>query len=555
MKNIKYCVAVIFATISTFAFAQPGSKPSGGGIDNQSQEVIKNFDARLIDAEKLKLTPFLPAVDTSTKAQGYNVQTRSVRVDYVPPKLRPVAVKADALPVAYNGYIKAGYGLPSSPYAEAAYHLGSPKVYNLDLKAKYHAADYKELANQRFSIAGGSARGSYFLNQGLAIDGNLGYQENTNYLYGYDHAKDSISSSAARQSYSGFDVGAKIYNTEKTVADINYSLGLNFANYTDNFGSKETTIDLRGEATKWFDDKHPLTLVLRTDFNNYDSSGTRFTGSTVTRVNQEINNIYIQPSFTFHGDIFKVKLGLNLVSYKDEFYPMPDIEATLNLAGNSFALYGGWRGDFIKNSFRNLSAYNPYVASAIKVGNTQVTEYYGGIKGSFAGFDYQAQAGYSDNKKLALFLSDSTDRVRRFNVLYDTVGIFNIRGTVSFRPIPSVEFTGTVSQNVYTPKKEAAAWGLPSLDLNLGAKYTIQPEVAFVKASFFVQNGVNIQKADKTADRLGGLFDFNLGFEYWFAKNIGAFVDLNNLFNNKRERWLNYPIYGLNVLGGVTARF
>jgi hypothetical protein len=40
-----------------------------------------------------------------------------------------------------------------------------------------------------------------------------------------------------------------------------------------------------------------------------------------------------------------------------------------------------------------------------------------------------------------------------------------------------------------------------------------------------------------------------------FHKNFGAFVDLNNLANNKRERWYLYPQFGLNILAGITARF
>jgi len=46
-----------------------------------------------------------------------------------------------------------------------------------------------------------------------------------------------------------------------------------------------------------------------------------------------------------------------------------------------------------------------------------------------------------------------------------------------------------------------------------------------------------------------------LGAEYFFSKNIGAFLQVNNLANNRRQRWQNYPTLGLNALVGVTARF
>jgi hypothetical protein len=40
-----------------------------------------------------------------------------------------------------------------------------------------------------------------------------------------------------------------------------------------------------------------------------------------------------------------------------------------------------------------------------------------------------------------------------------------------------------------------------------------------------------------------------------FQKDVGAFLDINNILNNKRERWYRYPMVGLNFMAGVTARF
>ena len=51
------------------------------------------------------------------------------------------------------------------------------------------------------------------------------------------------------------------------------------------------------------------------------------------------------------------------------------------------------------------------------------------------------------------------------------------------------------------------------------------------------------------------LLDLSIGGSYYFTKNVGAFLDINNLLNNKRERWLDYPTVGLNFLAGIVARF
>jgi outer membrane receptor protein involved in Fe transport len=51
------------------------------------------------------------------------------------------------------------------------------------------------------------------------------------------------------------------------------------------------------------------------------------------------------------------------------------------------------------------------------------------------------------------------------------------------------------------------------------------------------------------------LFDLGIGGSYWFTNNIGVFLDINNILNNKRARWANYPTIGTNFLGGVTVKF
>jgi hypothetical protein len=34
-----------------------------------------------------------------------------------------------------------------------------------------------------------------------------------------------------------------------------------------------------------------------------------------------------------------------------------------------------------------------------------------------------------------------------------------------------------------------------------------------------------------------------------------VFLDINNLLNNRRERWYRYPTIGTNFMGGFVARF
>ena len=545
MRKIKNLLFILSVLAYSNAVAQK--------VPDQSQDVIKNFDAKLLESEKIKINPVLPPVDTTTKAQSYSPPSKVLGIEYQPPRLRPIGIATEKIPPQYNGYAKLGYGFPNSPYGELAYRYGDPKQYLVGLNIKHHSAEDKKIENQRFSKTNVEATGTFYANAGIAVDGKLFFNNDVNHYYGYNQVSDtSFNREAVKQSFNTFGASLRAYNSVRTVADFNYGVGVSFYNLHDNFSSKETDFNVKLEAMKWFSEKHPLSLVLRTDFTKYDT--------TDAGKSQTLNNIYVQPSFTFKGGVYSIKLGANLISHEDQFYPKPDIEANLNLAGNKLGVFAGWRGDFTKNSYRNLTKYNPFIYSRQKIENTDMTEYYGGIKGSLSGFDYSVQAGYSDNKNLALFLSDTLDLKRRFKVVYDTVKISNIRAAITMRPITGLELTATASQNVYAKKRELAAWGLPSLDINIGAKYTIindpkSQTFANLKAGLFIQNGVNYINKAKQPDRLNGLMDLSLGGELFFNKNIGVFLDVNNLLNLKRERWYNYPTFGMNILGGISARF
>ncbi|MDX1939974.1 MAG: hypothetical protein SFU99_05435, partial [Saprospiraceae bacterium] len=252
--------------------------------------------------------------------------------------------------------------------------------------------------------------------------------------------------------------------------------------------------------------------------------------------------------------IFRAKLGLNVTSHEDEFQLFPDVEISASLLGSVLGAFVGAEGSLQKNTFRNLSDYSPYIVSRIQVENTRYIQYYGGIKGNFQGIEYRAQAGYKDAENLALFLTNQ-DSIPRFDVVYDTAKIISIHGSLTFPVLKGLEVTGAVTQNFFTLEREDKPWHLPSLTLNGGIRYTTLEGKLLVKGDLFLENGVPFLNRDGKSENLNALFDISLGADYLFTENIGAFIHLNNLANNRRQRWQYYPTLGLNALIGVTARF
>jgi outer membrane receptor protein involved in Fe transport len=59
----------------------------------------------------------------------------------------------------------------------------------------------------------------------------------------------------------------------------------------------------------------------------------------------------------------------------------------------------------------------------------------------------------------------------------------------------------------------------------------------------------------KTDVTIGSLVDLNAGIDYRYNKNVKVFLNINNLTNNQYQRWLNMPVLGVNVIGGLGITF
>lgn len=536
IKNIFLLLA-----LSIFAnglFAQPD-------LPSEEVEVIKDFEANLEESEKLVVEPALPPLDNTEKNLLYNIPPRTVKLEYLPPKIRPLAMKKAIIEKSYNGFAKLGAGIPNSIYGELGYSFSDPKKYSFTGALRHHSANFKQIENQRFAETSGKLKGDYYLDNGLAIGAYLGLSSDEVHYYGYDDTEITRTREQARQRFNLFDIGAKVYNSERTQGDLNYEAGLNLYRLTDNYAAGETGIDIHLGGNKWFADQHELRVDLISDFTTYDDT-----------VKQTLNNFYFQPNFTFHGRGFKIKAGVNLASHNDQFFFFPDAEVAVNIVGNRLAAFAGAKGDLQKNNLRSLSDFNPFVATfnRIQLQNTNYYQYYGGLRGSLSVLDYQVEGSYKDARNLALFLTDPLDTVK-FVTLYDTVRIFTLKGTITARPVKGLEVVATIGQNIYNLEKEDKPWHLPALEANIGLRYTTLEDKLTLKANAFIENGVPYRDEDGVVGNLNGLFDISVGAHYRFSKNFGAFLDVNNLANNKRQRWFRYPTYGINILGGITARF
>lgn len=538
LKNISLLLVALCLTSGLF----------GQKLPSEQVEVLKKFEANLAQTQKLGTTPLLPAIEDVSSNLTYKVPTKLLTLTYEPPSLKPIALKRDKPAATYNFYGKLGYGVPNMPFADIHYGSGASDKLSYHLHAYHNSANNtKRQENQRFSSTLVEADLTSF-GETFAVGGHLGYSHDIVHFYGYPNSgSDSTTvfeADSVRQRFGTIQGGVRLFNSKKTNGDLNYDLGVDFHNISDLYDGNEFGVDVHLDFVKWFADEHSFDLRVGNDL-------TTFTGDTVRSTN---NIVYIQPSFTYHGGMFQFTVGANMANADSTFYIFPNVEAMVNIAGDKFAVLAGAKGDVKKNTYLSMTDYNPFIQNQFQLKNTRENYYYGGLRGNFNGFSFEGLVGYKQFKNLGLFLNDTTD-YKRFNVLYDDVNSVNIHGSVMFTAVKNLEIGGTIDVNTYSPDSLAAAWHLPNLEMNINAAYKLLDNKLTLKGELYSAGGITYLSEAGEQLNTGALFDLNLGANYQVSEKFGIFLDLNNVTNQKFQRWYRYPNYGFNMMGGITLKF
>jgi len=261
--------------------------------------------------------------------------------------------------------------------------------------------------------------------------------------------------------------------------------------------------------------------------------------------------IYVSPesSFNIHG-------GVTPAWDNGKLSVLPNIYGEFKLKDQVFLLQAGLVGRFIKNNYQNLSVINPYLETIAVQNNTKEIEFYGGIKATLGDhFNFNAKASYISYTNLPLFINNSTDQKSFLISNESRIKDLRIHGDLSY--ISQDKFTATagVTLNGYTGLKDnEKAWGTLPVEMNASLRWWAFKQV-LIKGDFMAFGGGPVLLSDNTKATLKAGNDLSAGVELMINKRFSAWLDVNNIFNNKYQRWLNYPVYGLNILGGVTFRF
>ena len=547
MKNVFFVCC--FIAIGFASVAQDTTK-------RKTIDITSTFKPVLRDASKINFNAAPPVPDTTKPKLSYNIPSQNLLFSYVPTELKPVALLVDSVTAwQYSNYIKAGFGNVHQPYLKAGFSFGDGKNTFFNLFADHYTSK-GDLPFQKNSLTSVGGAVTYKTQNNHEWNGTLGFRSDDYFLYGFRPSTLPYNKADLKQRFQTIEAKINFRNTVPTEFGLTYNPSLRVSVFGDNHDPKgsEANARLVLPLTKSFGGTFGFNLGLTADLTNYrrEVNGNRVTDQ---------NNYYlIAPAVTAKTPNLYIHGGI-IPSWDNKvFHMLPNIMADVTTNDKRFTLQAGWIGYYDKGSYQRFASINPWLAQprtdSLGLLNDRVQELYAGIKGSLGNhFSYSAKVGVQQHRNIPLFVNDQFDG-KTFLVTYEPrIDILQMHGEVAYTVGEEFSAKGGVTFNSFTRLKvEPKAWGMFPREINLSLRWRLLKDL-WLTSDLWSWDGPQFREKDGSPEKGDAAFDLNAGAEFRITKNFNLWIQMNNIFNNKYERWNQYQVFGFNILGGITYSF
>jgi hypothetical protein len=572
MKNLKYIAAlVVFANVVQ---AQKKDENIGTEVVN----VVKPYSPTISDAFKVKETPSFNDEETSKKENiQYNIFSFPVASTFAPSKGRAANVEKSASEKLFKNYLTLAAGNYGTINAElfVTENVSNTDYFGGMLRHNSSQGGIKEvvLDDKFFNTSLDLTYGSR--TRALSWTADAGYQHQVYNWYGIPpgfHDQATIDGIKEQQTYQNVYVGGRLNLNDSFLKETT----LKFSRFWDAFGSAENRFIAKPNLE--FDiveEKVNVGFVVDYISGSFDET---FSGNPSYKYG--FTNFGIEPSIKLNKDDLSVNAGVGIFystaqeSGENKLFVYPQVVGSYKVVGDLMIAYAGIEGALKQNSYKEFADQNFFISPTIGVAPTdQKYDIYLGLKGKLANaVSYNLRGSYLNENNKSLFKHNGYEEMvgekgyhygNSFDVIYDNVK------TISFFGELKADFTKNVSFGVngtfssYSTATAAEAWNLPALkfganlDVNISPKWYAGTKLFFVgerKDLLHFASIITPVPEDKVIT-LESYFDLNAHIGYKHNERLTFFVKGNNLANQDYQRWLNYPVQGLQVMAGASYKF
>ena len=552
--------------------AQSPQSRSQDTIDTQIVNIVKPYTPKIADAFKMKQSPRFGISETPQKPVTYTIFSIPVASTFTPAKTNAVRINKFKKEKLFQNYTSLGLGnygtILGNLYLNHKLGRGERIGAYIEHYASQGGIDGLQLDN-------GFSRSSVQVNYAKSLktfvwNSDVSYKRLAINWYGLPF--ETTLPIDPKQVYSTFKLGSDIQFTD----GVFQSAKLQLQRFSDIYESQE--YHLKAESTLQINLlENPINTVIKVDYLKGE-----FAKNYSTLQAQAYGNIQFSaaPTFQYIQDDLTLSIGfmayytLDSEQNKNDFYIYPNVEVSYAVVKSLVVAYAGVKGDLYQNTYHDFAQANPFVSPTLDI-RPSSTPYkvFVGTKGKLSqtvGYDVNGSYAHEQDKALFrtqsiqnLSLLNNYNRGNSFGVVYDDVEVLNISGALEFDLSQqlNVRLKGDIYK--YTSDLEPTAWNLPEFEASLFLDYQLSEKWSLASSVFYVgfrEDTTNLESVfipvAITPNRtLDAFIDANVQLDYDITNQFLAFVKVNNIANTSYNRWNNYPVQGIQILGGASYKF
>ncbi len=563
------------------------------GVQGQIQkqvDVTRAYEPSVANFQKLNLSPNLTDTTSLRPEFTYNITPHPLSYTFGTSPIRPTSFNTVDSRQLYPFYLKVGSGAPLQSvldfYATKAYNRG-----NLGASVNHYGqwADIendmqvKEPSTLTFNSA--NVWGDLRVTRSLILGANVGYDYNVANRYGYYTPSTDIAMPVTlpdwfdpddqKQRFSTFHGGVTFGTDFVDMDRFNFQVAADIADMGDkfDFGQTDYTVGLTlGKNFEYFG------LLADASYTGVDGRMPDLTplpevlwaepfGSTLwcagASVSYDNGNTRFRLGFDFHIEDNSIEENKHT-----HFFPLFEFEK--EFADGRLIPFLTVDEDMIFNDYRRLAGRNPYIYQGVNGANTH--EYNGrvGLKGRLSpSFRYKVFGGYSDIHEMAGYYNveiplpspgvlDNAFALYQGDAKLWTAGI-----ELEANVMNAVQLWGKAQYFNYKLKDDVFLFDKPldrpDFTVEVGAHYNYREKLYLglrgnligSRYTLALHEGNPVAESGKT----GQVFDLGFNADYFITRQVGVFVEVNNILNQKLYPFNHYPGLGVNFMAGVKLSF